>query len=142
MKTFMPELPPQQRKQLLIDNCDHHEETSYMKDLDQDEINDRMGNLSKNLIAISKQDDILDEHKEAHKSVTKPLKLTNAKLLDEIKNRKTEVDGTLFYIADHENGIMEVYDENGEFQHSRRLRPEEKQAKLFQVTNPATASGQ
>lgn len=139
MKTFMPELPVQQRKQLLIDNCDHHEETNYMRDLDQDEINERMSSLSKNLIAISKQDDILDEHKEVHKGVTKPLKLSNAKLLEEIKNRKTEVEGTLYYIADHENGVMEVYNENGEFQHSRRLRPEEKQARLFQVGKTGSA---
>jgi hypothetical protein len=133
MKTFMPELPQEQRKQLLVENCDHHEETNYMRDLDQDEVNERMGDLSKNLIVISKQDDILDEHKETHKAATKPLKLQNAKLLDEIKNRKTEVEGTLYYMADHENGVMEVYDEKGEFQHSRRLRPDEKQARLFTV---------
>lgn len=137
MKTFMPDLPPDQRRQLLIDNCDHHEETTYMRDLDQDEVNERMGGLSKNLIIISKEDDILDAHKEAHKAATKPLKLANAKLLDEIKNRKTEVEGTLYYIADHDAGVMEVYDENGEFQHSRRLRPDEKQARLFTVGKAA-----
>lgn len=138
MKTFMPELPPEQRRQLLVDNCDHREETTYMRDLDQEEVNERMGTLSKNLIVISKQDDVLDEHKEAHKAVTKPLKLHNASLLEEIKNRKTEVEGTLFHIADHEQGIMDVYDEMGEFQYSRRLRPEEKQARLFTVGKTGT----
>lgn len=138
MKTFMPDLPPDQRLACLRDNCDHHEETNYMRDLDQDEVNERMGSLSKNLIVISKQDDILDEHKEAHKAATKPLKLHNAKLLEEIKNRKTEVEGTLFYMADHDQGIMEVYDDKGEFQYSRRLKPDEKQARLFQVGKTGT----
>lgn len=139
MKTFMPDLPPEQRRQLLIDNCDSHEETTYMRDLDQDEVNERMGTLSKNLIIISKQDDILDEHKETHKAATKPLKIQNANLLEEIKNRKTEVEGTLYHIADHDQGIMEVYDEQGEFQYSRRLRPEEKQARLFTVGKTGSA---
>lgn len=133
MKTFMPDLPPDQRRQLLIENCDSREETTYMRDLDQDEITERMRVLSKNLITISKQDDILDEHKEAHKAVTKPLKTQNSFMLEEIKNKKTEVEGTLFYMADHEQGIMETYDENGEFHNSRRLRPEEKQGRIFSV---------
>lgn len=138
MKTFMPDLPVDQRLSILRDNCDHHEETTYMRDLDQDEVNERMGSLSKNLIAISKADDILDVHKEEHKSVTKPLKLQNASLLEEIKNRKTEVEGTLFYMADHDQGIMEIYDDKGEFQYSRRLKPDEKQARLFTVTKAAS----
>ncbi len=140
MKTFMPELPPDQRLQVLRDNCDHSEETTYMRDLDQDEVNERMGNLSKNLITISKQDDILDTHKETHKAATKPLKLQNGVLLEEIKNRKTEVEGTLFHIADHEAGVMEVYDGKGEFQYSRRLRPEERQQKLFSLPKTGTES--
>lgn len=138
MKTFMPDLDPKQREQLLIDNCDSHEETTYMRDLDQDEVNDRMTSLSKNLIVISRQDDILDEHKEAHKSATKPLKIENATLLEEIKNRKTEVTGTLYNIADQEQGVMETYDQSGEFISSRRLRPNERQLKLTAVSKTGT----
>lgn len=139
MKTFMPDMDPKQRQQLLIDNCDSHEETTYMRDLDQDEVTDRMAVLSKNLIDISRQDDILDEHKEAHKGVTKPLKTENSTLLEEIKNRKTEVTGTLFNIADQEQGVMETYDQTGEFISSRRLRPNERQLKLTAVQKTGTA---
>lgn len=138
MKTFMPDIDPKQRLQLLADNCDSHEETTYMRDLDQDEVNDRMSDLSKNLIVISRQDDILDEHKETHKAATKPLKIENAILLEEIKNRKTQVTGVLYNIADQEQGIMETYDENGAFQHSRRLRPNERQLKLTAVQKTGT----
>lgn len=31
MKTFMPDLDPKQRLQLLKDNCDSQEETTYYK---------------------------------------------------------------------------------------------------------------
>jgi hypothetical protein len=137
MKTFMPDLDEKSRLQLLRDNCDQHEETTYMRDLNQDEVTVRMEVLSKNLIAISKQDDILDEHKETYKSATKPLKTQNGLLLEEIKNRKTEVTGTLFHIADQEAGIMETFDDKGEFVSSRRLRPNEKQQKLFQLGKTA-----
>lgn len=48
--------------------------------------------------------------------------------------RKATVTGTLYHIADHETGIMNTYDEQGEFISSRRMRPGERvQTKIFAV---------
>lgn len=137
MKTFMPDLPPDQRLQLLKDNCDDREETTYYKDLSQDDLDIKRESLSDNLVKLSEWEDELTDIKKEHKVKSDPLKVQNKILLTEIKTRKQEVTGVLYHIADHEQVIMETYDEQGEFVSSRRLRPNEKQPKLFPVSRTA-----
>lgn len=127
----MPEVEPKQRLQLLKDNCDSHEETTFYKDLTPLELDIKRETLTENLIKISHQEDILDEAKAIYKMHADPLKKANKELLIEVKTGKSSVKGMLFNFADHENGIMETYDEMGDFVQSRRLKPEEKQARLF-----------
>lgn len=135
-KDFMPELPPDQRLQALRDNCDEQEETTYYRDLTSDELDIKREHLTKNLIDISKEDDILDIAKTHYKAITKPLKEENGFLLEEIKTRKAEVTGTLFHMADHDAGVMETFNELGEFISSRRLKPNERQRRM-KVIPPA-----
>lgn len=127
----MPEMDSKQRLQLLKDNCDSQEETTYYKELTQDDLDVKRETLSDNLVKLSEWEDELSEVKKEHKVKSDPLKTNNKVLLSEIKTRKQEVTGVLYHIADHENGIMETYDEQGEFVSSRRLRPDEKQQRLF-----------
>lgn len=93
--------------------------------------------LSDNLVKLSEWEDELTDVKKDHKVKADPLKAENKILLTEIKTRKQEVTGVLYHIADHEHGIMETYDDQGEFVSSRRLRPNEKQPKLFPVSRAA-----
>lgn len=136
-KDFMPELPPDQRLQALRDNCDDHEETTYYRDLTGDELDIKREQLTKNLIDISKEDDILDVAKTHYKSITKPLKEENGFLLEQIKTRKAEVTGTLFHMADHDSGVMETFNELGEFISSRRLKPNERQRRMKVIPHAA-----
>lgn len=138
-KDFMPEIAdPVHRLQLLRDNCDDSEETTYYKELSNDELDIKREELTQNLITIGQEDDLLDEARKKNKIVTKPLKDSNKHLLSEIRTRKSEVIGTIFHIADHDNGVMESFNELGEFVSSRRLKPEEKQKKLFNVPKTGT----
>lgn len=130
-KYLYPEMPADQRLQMLRDNADSIEQTTYERSLTQDELDSKLESLANNLIDIQKEDEILDKAKEEHKSKVKPIKLQNGQLLREIKTRKAEFDGTLFHFADHDTGFMHTYDETGEMIGSRRLRPEERQARLF-----------
>lgn len=125
-KPFMPEVSFDERIRLLRDNADSIDPSTYMKELSDDELDAKREQLVSNLEKISSFDEELDKAKERHKINTKPLKSENSVLLKEIKNRKMEISGTLYSIADREAGIMTVYDENGEFVSSRRLRPDEK----------------
>lgn len=133
MKTFMPEMDPAQRLQLLKDNCDSREETTYYKDLTPDMLDIKRESLSENLIKLAEWEDELNQVKDAHKIKSKPLKEENKGLLLEVKTRKQMIKGMLYNIADHEQGIMETYDEQGEFVSSRRLRPDERQQKMFPI---------
>jgi hypothetical protein len=130
-KFIMPELLPEDRLQYLINNCDGHESTTYYKDLTQDELDSKRESLVDNIIKISTAEDILNEHKTEFKKIAEPLKLVNKTLQIEVKTRKAECKGRLFHFADHVNGVMNTYDEVGEFVGSRRLRPDEKQARLY-----------
>jgi hypothetical protein len=132
-KDFMPDIPAEQRMQLLKDNCDDHEETTYFRELSQNELDIKREELTENLITVSKLDEVLDEAKVKYKAEANPLKLANKMLLTEVKTRRSEVTGILFHIADHESGVMETFNELGEFISSRRLKPHEKQKRLFSV---------
>jgi hypothetical protein len=136
-ESFMPDLPLEQRRILLRDNADSVDETTYMKDLSDDDLDSKREQLVSNLEKISSHDEELDAAKEAHKAATKPLKLENKVLLTEVRHRKTEVKGTLYSIADRERGMMVVYDDQGDFVSSRRLRPDEKSRLPFPMRKAA-----
>lgn len=133
-KQFMPDVTPEQRLQMLKDHCDSMEETKYFKDLTPEELDVKRETFVDNSIALSTLEDELTAYKESYKNQMKPLKDTNKALQTEIKMRKENVEGVLFHIADQAAGIMETYDEKGEFVSSRRLRPDEKQTKLFPLS--------
>jgi len=132
-KDFMPEMKPDERLRLLTDNCDDKEETTYYRDLTQEQLDVKREELTENLITISKLDEVLHEAKVAYKSEANSLKLANKQLLAEVKTRRSEVTGILFHIAEHDSGVMETFNELGEFISSRRLKPHEKQRKMFPV---------
>ena len=130
-KTMFADVDPSKRLQLLIDNCDDHEKTSYLKDLTDEELDIKRETLTSNCITVFKLEEELKVIKDGFKDHINPLKDETRELRKQVETRKEQVNGTLFHFADHEASIMETYDQNGEFVSSRRLRPEEKQARLF-----------
>lgn len=137
-KNFMPEVvDPKQKLQLLVDNCDASEETTYYRDLDQDELDNRREQLVDNLTKISSAEDELSKHKQAFKVLADPLKLENKTLLVEVKTRKAEVSGRLFHIFNQDDGMRETYDEAGDLVGTRRLLPNERQMRLAAIHKAA-----
>jgi len=132
-KQFMPELTPKERLSILQENAAKIEQTIYQKSLSQDELGARREDLADNCIRLNKFEDELKEVKDDFKFKMDPLKVHNKRLLTEIKTKQTEVDGTLFHMANHEDGMMETYDNEGFLIASRRLRPEEKQGTIFSL---------
>ena len=130
-KKFMPELSEKERVTILQQNADSIEETTYQKQLTEDEKLERKDVLLKNSIQLF---DLEEEKKEAvkvFKDRIDPLKKENNQLLTELRTGQAKVDGTLYHMANHEDGMMEIYDSNGEIVESRRLRPNERQGKLY-----------
>lgn len=133
-KLFMPELEVKERLLLLQQNSDKIEETTYYKPLTQDELDVRRERLTDNAIKLSEYEDEKKEIMADFKSKSDPLAKENKMLLTEVKTRQAEVKGNLYHLANHDEGMMETYDGNGELISSRRLRPEEKQSQnIFNI---------
>lgn len=137
MKQFMPELTPKERLIMMQENASKVEQTTYQKALTTDELAARREDLADNCIKLNALEDDLKEIKDDFKLKMDPLKLTNKTLLTEIKTKQTSIDGTLYHLANHEDSMMETYDNEGYLISSRRLRPEEKQGNIFSLAKAA-----
>ncbi len=116
-----------QRIELLKANASKIEEQTYLKPLDNDAISEKQQLFSRNAIEISKHDDVLKEHREAHKLATKPLVEANKQLLTAIKNGGEEVKEEVYMIADHDSNMMGIYNSEGVLISSRPLYAAERQ---------------
>lgn len=130
----MPELTAKERLMIMQENAAKVQQTSYQKSLPADELAARREDLADNCIKLNSFEDELREVKDDFKLKMDPLKLTNKTLLTEIKTKQSTVEGTLFHLANHEDSMMEIYDNEGYLIESRRLRPEEKQGNIFSLT--------
>jgi hypothetical protein len=139
MKQFQPGIMPKERTMLLQENASKVEQTIYQKVLSPDELAARREDLADNCIKLNQFDDELKEVKDLFKLKMDPLKTLNKTLLTEIKTKQTSVDGILYHMANHDEGMMETYDGEGYLISTRRLRPEEKQGSIFSL---AKASNQ
>lgn len=127
---FMPEATPEERINILRNNADKMEETTYEKELTEEELAIKREQFVDNSIAVSKLEDELESKKKEFKSKIDPLKLINRSLQHEVKTRKQEVKGFLYHMANQDSGFMETYDHTGEMITSRRLRPDERQVRM------------
>lgn len=133
----MPEATPKERLMLLQENAAKVEQTTYQRTLSLDDLAARREDLADNCIKLNHFEDELADIKAKFKDDMDPLKVSNKKLLTEIKTKQSTVDGTLFHIANHDDGMMETYDNDGFLIASRRLRPEEKQGNIFNMAKAA-----
>lgn len=125
-KVFMPDVSPEERINIMRNNADKIDETNYEKELTQDAVDIKRETLVDNLIAISSHEEVLDAAKAVFKQLANPLKEKNAVLQREVKHKREVVKGVLFHMANHEEGMMEVFDQEGELVSSRRLLPTER----------------
>jgi hypothetical protein len=129
---FMPDATAAERLQALKNNADNIEENaSYERDLTDEELDAKRETFVDNSINVSKLEDELNAYKKAYKGKIEPIKIINKGLQFEIKTKRTTEKGTLYHLANQESGYMETYNEAGELIGKRRLRPEERQTRLY-----------
>lgn len=133
MKQILPDATTKERLMILQENAQKIEVTTYQKNLTDDELAVKREDLAENHIKLDQFEDEFSEVKQNFKLKVKPLKNANKVILEEIKTKQTSVDGTLFHMANHEDGMMEIYDQEGILISSRRLRPEERQGAIFSL---------
>lgn len=129
---FMPDATPIERLQALKNHADKIEENaSYERDLTDEELDAKRETFVDNSISVSKLEDELNAYKKTYKGKIEPLKIVNKGLQFEIKMKRAMEKGTLFHLANQESGYMETYNEKGELIGKRRLRPDERQTRLY-----------
>ena len=127
-KQLMPNASPRERLEILQANAFRMQEGfSYVRELEQSEIEERQNMLSQSLIKIDAEDEILANAREAHKAVVNPLKQGMKQTLREIKTRSEEVIGTVYMLRDEESQRVGIYSPDGLLISERGLLPEERQ---------------
>lgn len=120
-------------RQILVDNCEGTEDMTYSRQLTEDELNIARETYVSNNLDIASCDDELKAAKAYHKAKIKPLKEEAADLLKTLKSRYQEVKEKVYKLPDHKAGMMEYVNLEGVVVHSRRLKPEERQGRMFPV---------
>ena len=130
-KVLFAEYSAQERKNMLSDNADSMEEVGYMKPFSSDEMETMKDRLSKVVIDIN---DIEEEKKTANdefKLRKKPLETEKQTLLENIKNKSEYVVEDCYKFIDHEEGMVGMYNSEGQLIESRPIRPDERQITMF-----------
>lgn len=112
-------------------NYDFKETRKYLKPLTPQELDVKHETAANKMIEISRLKRDLKLITKRFKDQIDPLLKEQEDLLTQIHSKQQEVSGNLYLFANQEEGKMYTYDENGEEVESRRLRPEERQAKIF-----------
>jgi hypothetical protein len=130
-KAIYQDLPPEDRKAQMAADAVKFDNIPFLKELTQEEIDVKNQQVSSNCIKVYKLREELKEIKSDFKDRIDPLEEETKKLCRQVETGLEEVTGTLFYFPDFETNMMNIYDELGLLVQSRRLLPEEKQARLF-----------
>jgi|SRR6185437_3620727 len=130
-KAIYQELMPDDRKAQMAADAAKYDSIPFLKELTQEEIDVKNQQVSGNCIKVFKLKEELKGIKEDFKDRIEPLEKETRQLCRQVETGLEEVTGTLFYFPDFETNMMNIYDEMGFLQSSRRLLPEEKQARLF-----------
>jgi hypothetical protein len=131
---------PDEIKRILIDNCEGVEEKTYTKRLTEDELQEKNQQFIDANINIDKADETLSQAKHEHKSIVKPLKDERKHLLRTVKTKHEEITGPLYRLANHADGMIDYVDLSGNIIESRRMKPEEKQGRMFVASNNRTGT--
>lgn len=130
-KGLFQDVPVERREQMLRDNADSSEEIGYMKSFTEEEILAMKDDLAEISIEIN---DIEIEKKEIaaeFKHKLEPLVDQKKETLKSIKNKAQYVKELCYKMIDQEEQMVTYYNSIGEIVESRRIRPDEKQLKIF-----------
>lgn len=130
LEILYPEMDKKERANMLHANADKVENGIYYRPLTEDELTVKRNQL---VSVLENEDRLADEKKELVRDLTERIKQLKAErklIMQAVKSRQEERAGDLYHFADHNAGIMKVYDEEGVCILDRRLRPDERQATI------------
>lgn len=137
-ETYLKSLSANERQNHMQSNAHSIDEGKYSRPITADEKTLLREKHTDNAIKLSDLKEEFDELKKQYKDNIDPFVQANKTLLSEIRTSQRIEKGTLYHLANYDAGMMESYNEAGEFISSRRLRPDEKQAGLFPLPKTGT----
>lgn len=128
---FMPDANSAHRLEMLHNNATQIKEGAYTVELSDDERAEQLHKLSELDIKLG---DLEDEKKAIVGNLTtviKNIKEEKSVIRMNIKTNTTDKTGKQFLMANHDEGYMYTYNEEGYLIGRRRLFPDEKQTNIF-----------
>ena len=132
-KQLFPTMSLKDRRDNLQAMAHSVEETTYYKQLTPEELEAKQDKFIENTMKINEIETKKKSFVESAKKEQKPLTVENGELLQSLQTKSEKVEGILYHIDDQDSGMMNSYDEDGNFISSRRLRPDEKQSSIFKI---------
>lgn len=129
-KQLFQSYSPEERVRMLNDNAEKKEEMTHPVELTGDELNDVKDYFISTTVEMKKLEDRKKEFQEWFKNEMKPLKDRYAELQEQLRYKVIEVTEDVLYIADHDEGMMGMYNEEGDLISQRPLKKEERQIRL------------
>lgn len=123
-------MPEPVRADFLRNHCTQVQNGQYFKRFDEFDLQQSQAELSDKAIELDRAEEELALAKATHSAKIKKLKSEKRDLLTGLKQNGEWKEGEQFLFADQSRGIMELYDQDGEFVSSRKLLPAERQRKL------------
>ena len=127
------EIPEENRKSFLNDNCDSVETIGYTRHFSPDELNQKREELAEVSIKIAEIEEAKKEAMSSFKEQLKPFEENKKTLLNELKHKSEYVNDECFKFIDHEERMVGYYDKYGVLVSSRPIMPQEMQKTVFSI---------
>lgn len=120
-------MPSAERKEFLENNATTISEGQYFRKFDEEDLNQSREDYTSKSIELKRLEDEFKQVKDDYKRKIKALSTQQAEIMTGIMQSGEWLDGKQYGFDDQVRGVMEYYDEAGQFINSRRLMPNERQ---------------
>ena len=139
-KILFADRPAMLRAQLIEDNCDEMEVVTYTSDFSDTGMDEMRKDLGEIDIEINDKDEAKKAYMQQLRDELKPLKERKKELLSDIKRGYQEITEKCYKFIDRENGVIEIYNRQGELVKTRPIGAKEQQRTIMEEINHATGT--
>jgi len=126
-------ITPEERLQMLKDNCNAIEEMEYFQQYSQEELADHKNSLFETDVELHKIKLEKKKVSDELRAKEKPFANEHTRLLTNIKRKGEDVTENVFKFIDDEEGRVIFYNSKGETVFERPLLPTERQTDIFRL---------
>lgn len=128
------ELPPKERIITLSKLCIRRESFAYTRSLTEEELNAEKDVFARRHMRKDQLQDELKAEQNRIKGELKEIETENAKTLEIITMEQKKCEDEVFLIPDHTTNTVAYVTKQGEIVHTREMRADERQGRLFDNT--------